>query len=115
MQDPEDGARPRRVVRRLLNRRSGRSRAVDACDHEIGHGNPLLPTCSPDAPPANSRFELVFTAALIYVPVLQDLFGTAALPIDVLAIIAVFPFIVWGTDELRRWAVRRHAAPPPAT
>lgn len=84
------------------------ARTDHASLHEVGlTSNPLLL--------GGIVFELVFTAALIYVPVLQDLFGTAALPIDVLAIIAVFPFIVWGTDELRRWAVRRHAAPPPAT
>ncbi|GGV40772.1 magnesium-transporting ATPase [Actinomadura cremea] len=52
-------------------------------------------------------FELVFAAALIYLPPLQGLFGTAALPVDVLAIIAAFPVIVWGTDELRRWTRRR--------
>ena len=52
-------------------------------------------------------FELCFAAALIYLPPLQDVFGTAALPWDVLAIIATFPVIVWGTDELRRWARRR--------
>ncbi|MEO3798177.1 cation-transporting P-type ATPase [Nonomuraea sp. B10E15] len=57
-------------------------------------------------------FELAFTAALIYVPPLQHMFGTAALPLDVLALIAVFPLVVWGTDELRRWALRRHPAPP---
>ncbi|WP_051301450.1 cation-translocating P-type ATPase [Actinomadura rifamycini] len=53
-------------------------------------------------------FELVFAAALIYLPPLQGLFGTAALPADVLAIIAVFPVIVWGTDELRRKVRRAH-------
>ncbi len=52
-------------------------------------------------------FELAFTAALVYLPPLQHLFGTAALPADVLALIAVFPIIVWGTDELRRWTRRR--------
>ncbi|WP_254716510.1 HAD-IC family P-type ATPase [Actinomadura sp. WMMB 499] len=52
-------------------------------------------------------FELAFAAALIYLPPLQGLFGTAALPADVLAIVAAFPVIVWGTDELRRRARRR--------
>lgn len=56
---------------------------------------------------AGIAFELCFAAALIYLPPLQDVFGTAALPWDVLAIIATFPVIVWGTDELRRWARRR--------
>lgn len=51
-------------------------------------------------------FELAFTAALVYVPFLQDLFGTAALPLDVVALIATFPVLVWGTDELWRWSRR---------
>ncbi|MGT2526396.1 cation transporting ATPase C-terminal domain-containing protein [Streptomyces nojiriensis] len=55
---------------------------------------------------AGIAFELVFTAALVYVPPLQDLFGTAALSLDVVALIATFPVLVWGTDELRRWARR---------
>jgi magnesium-transporting ATPase (P-type) len=52
-------------------------------------------------------FELALTAVLIYVPVFQDLLGTAALPARDLLIVAPFPFIVWGADELRRWLVRR--------
>ncbi|MFD5411980.1 cation-translocating P-type ATPase [Streptomyces nojiriensis] len=55
---------------------------------------------------AGIAFELVFTAALVYVPPLQGVFGTAALPLDVVALIAVFPVLVWGTDELRRRARR---------
>jgi hypothetical protein len=54
-------------------------------------------------------FELVFTAAVIYTPPLQHIFGTAALSASQLAIIAPFPVIVWGVDELARW-VRRHRA-----
>jgi len=52
-------------------------------------------------------FELALTAALIYVPVFQDLIGTAALPAKDLLLVAPFPFIVWGADELRRWYLRR--------
>jgi magnesium-transporting ATPase (P-type) len=52
-------------------------------------------------------FELVFTAAIVYVPVLQDVFGTAALGLDALLFVAPFPLIVWGADELRRWWRRR--------
>jgi magnesium-transporting ATPase (P-type) len=58
-------------------------------------------------------FELVLTAALVYVPPIQHVFGTAALPWDVLALIAVFPVIVWGGDEARRLLLRRRA--PSAT
>jgi calcium-translocating P-type ATPase len=52
-------------------------------------------------------FELVFAAALVYVPPLQDVFGTAPLPAELVAVLATFPFVVWGSDELRRWIVRR--------
>ena len=52
-------------------------------------------------------FELAFAAALIYLPPLQNLFGTAALEPWHLALLAPFPVLVWGSDELRRWAVRR--------
>ncbi|MFC8494086.1 cation-translocating P-type ATPase [Streptomyces sp. NPDC057235] len=53
-------------------------------------------------------FELVFTVALVYAPPLQRLFGTAALPLDAVLLVAVFPLLVWGTDELRRARRRRH-------
>ncbi|MFF8381628.1 cation-translocating P-type ATPase [Streptomyces sp. NPDC015661] len=56
---------------------------------------------------AGIAFELAFTAALVYAPPLQHLFGTAALPLDVVLLVATFPVLVWGTDELRR-ARRRH-------
>ena len=52
-------------------------------------------------------FELVFAAALIYVPFLQDIFGTESLGVDELLLLALFPPLVWGSDELRRWIVRR--------
>jgi calcium-translocating P-type ATPase len=53
-------------------------------------------------------FELAFAAALIYFPPLQDLFGMGPLGPGELAILAVFPVIVWGSDELRRAVVRRN-------
>jgi magnesium-transporting ATPase (P-type) len=53
--------------------------------------------------------ELVFAAALVYVPALQDVFGTAALGPAELALLATFPVIVWGADELRRAHLRRVA------
>jgi magnesium-transporting ATPase (P-type) len=52
-------------------------------------------------------FELVFAAAIVYVPFLQDVFATAALGPTELAILASFPLIVWGADELRRAHLRR--------
>ncbi|MFG2231491.1 cation-translocating P-type ATPase [Streptomyces sp. NPDC048723] len=62
---------------------------------------------------AGIAFELAFTAALVYAPPLQGLFGTAALPLDVVALIATFPVLVWGTDELRRWGRRTHRLTKP--
>jgi hypothetical protein len=38
---------------------------------------------------------------------LQHIFGTAALSLTQLAIIAPFPVIVWGAAELVRWVRRR--------
>ena len=52
-------------------------------------------------------FELALTAAFIYLPPMQDVLGTAALSPGQLLIVAPFPFIVWGADELRRWLLRR--------
>ncbi|WP_327134846.1 cation transporting ATPase C-terminal domain-containing protein [Streptomyces sp. NBC_01343] len=62
---------------------------------------------------AGIAFELAFTAALVYAPPLQGLFGTAALPLDVVALIATLPVLVWGTDELRRWVRRTHPLTKP--
>ncbi|MEV8510483.1 cation-transporting P-type ATPase [Actinoplanes sp. NPDC051475] len=54
-------------------------------------------------------FELLFTAAVIYAPPLQHIFGTASLNTTQLAIIAPFPLIVWGVDEAARWVARRRS------
>ena len=54
-------------------------------------------------------FELALAAAIVYLPPLQSLLGTAALSPGTLAIVLPFPLIVWGADELRRWALRRRA------
>jgi calcium-translocating P-type ATPase len=52
-------------------------------------------------------FEIVFAAAIVYLPPLQDVFHTAALGPAELALLATFPPLVWGSDELRRAAARR--------
>ena len=52
-------------------------------------------------------FELLLTAALIYLPPLQAVLGTASLPLDDIALVLPFPFIVWGADEARKWIQRR--------
>lgn len=50
--------------------------------------------------------EIVFAAALVYAPPLQHVFGTGSLgPVEI-GILATFPLIVWGADELRRWVIR---------
>ena len=45
----------------------------------------------------------------VYTPFLHPLFGTAALSAGQLLLVVPFPFIVWGTDELRRLRQRRRA------
>jgi calcium-translocating P-type ATPase len=55
-------------------------------------------------------FELAFAAAVIYLPPLQSLFGTAALGLDALLIAAPFGLVVWGADELRRHRLRRRVS-----
>ncbi|PYC82632.1 magnesium-transporting ATPase [Streptomyces tateyamensis] len=59
-------------------------------------------------------FSLTFAAALIYLPPLHSVFGTAALTPLQLATVLPFPFVVWGADELRRALLRRHTSPPTA-
>ena len=56
--------------------------------------------------------EIGFAAAVVYLPPLQHVFGTAALGPAELAILLTFPPIVWGSDELRRFLKRRRATPP---
>jgi magnesium-transporting ATPase (P-type) len=52
-------------------------------------------------------FELVFAAAVVTVPALQGIFGTAAPPPHLLLVLLPLPVIVWGVDELWRWRRRR--------
>ena len=54
---------------------------------------------------------LAFAAALVYLPVMHGLFGTASLSPGQLAIVTPFPFIVWGADEIRRALVRWSGRP----
>jgi calcium-translocating P-type ATPase len=55
-------------------------------------------------------FELVFTAALIYLPVANDIMGTAPLPWSTLLLLLPFPLVVWATDELWRSRLRHRDA-----
>ncbi len=52
-------------------------------------------------------FELVFTAALVYLPLANQVMGTAPLPLTTLAMVTPFPLLVWGVDELWRAGRRR--------
>ena len=56
--------------------------------------------------------EIAFAALLIYLPPLQRAFGTAALGPVELAILATFPVVVWGADELRRARLRGQSTRP---
>jgi magnesium-transporting ATPase (P-type) len=44
-------------------------------------------------------FELALSAAIIYLPPLQDLLGTAPLTLTMVAFTVPFPFIVWGRRD----------------
>jgi magnesium-transporting ATPase (P-type) len=57
---------------------------------------------------AGIAVALAFAAALVYLPALHGVFGTEALSPAQLAIVAPFPFIVWGADEIRRLLIRRY-------
>ena len=48
-------------------------------------------------------------ASRIYAPPLQTLFSTSALPVGDVLILACFPFVVWGSDELWRLRTRIYA------
>ena len=52
-------------------------------------------------------FELVLTAAAVYAPPLQHLLGTRPLGLTQLAVLAAFPVVVWGVDEVYRAIGRR--------
>lgn len=58
-------------------------------------------------------YEVVFAAALVTVPPLQVVFGTATPELWQVLMVLPFPVLVWGADELWRWSVRRRAAGPP--
>jgi magnesium-transporting ATPase (P-type) len=53
--------------------------------------------------------EVVFLVGIVFVPPLQQLFGTRPPTPGELAVLCVFPPVVWGADELRR-AYRRRVA-----
>ncbi|GAA1148341.1 cation-transporting P-type ATPase [Nocardioides aquiterrae] len=56
---------------------------------------------------AGIAFELAVTAIAIYLPSAQTVLGTRPLHAAELAVLAGFPFVVWGVDELYRLVLRR--------
>jgi calcium-translocating P-type ATPase len=52
-------------------------------------------------------YEIVFAAAVVIVPPLQGVFGTATPDLWQVLFILPFPILVWGVDELWRWNTRR--------
>jgi magnesium-transporting ATPase (P-type) len=56
---------------------------------------------------AGIAFELAVTAVAIYVPAAQTVLGTRPLHAAELAVLACFPVVVWGVDELYRMVLRR--------
>ena len=54
---------------------------------------------------------IAFALALVYLPPLHGVFGTAALAPHQLLLLLPYPFVIWGADELRK-AVARHRATP---
>jgi calcium-translocating P-type ATPase len=60
---------------------------------------------------AGIGFELLIAGAAIYLPPAQRLLGTRALTGWELALLAAFPVLVWGADELYRWFVRSRPGP----
>ena len=51
-------------------------------------------------------------AFVMYVPLFQRMFGSAAVSVERLLLMLSFPLVVWGADEIRRWLVRRRAGAP---
>jgi magnesium-transporting ATPase (P-type) len=52
-------------------------------------------------------FELLVCAAAVYLPPANALLGTSPLTVSQLAVLSVFPVVVWAVDEVYRWFRRR--------
>ena len=55
-------------------------------------------------------YEIVFAAAVVTLPPLQAVLGTATPDLWQLLMILPFPLVVWGVDEMWRWNTRRRLA-----
>jgi hypothetical protein len=49
----------------------------------------------------------VFILAILYIPLLHNVFTTAPLPLWVWGIILLAPWLILVIEELRKWLVRR--------
>jgi len=58
---------------------------------------------------AGIAFELAVTAAVVYLPPLQRVFETRPLGGRELLVLATFPIVVWGVDEVFRALSRRRS------
>jgi calcium-translocating P-type ATPase len=56
--------------------------------------------------------EILVAALVVYAPPLQSLLATAGPPPKDLLLLLAFPVIVWGSDELRRYLLRRREHTP---
>ncbi|MGA7206213.1 MAG: cation-translocating P-type ATPase C-terminal domain-containing protein [Specibacter sp.] len=56
-------------------------------------------------------FEVAFSAAIVGIAPLQLIFGTAVPAPSQLLMLLPFPFIVWGSDEVFKWFLRRRNRP----
>ena len=56
---------------------------------------------------------ILLAVIFVYTPPFQALLGTAPLPPSTLSLLLLYPLVVWGADELRRYLIRRHARPGP--
>ena len=54
-------------------------------------------------------FAVAFAALIVYAPPIQSIFKTTSLPAHDLLVLAFFPLIVWGSDELWRRRLRRRS------
>ncbi|SDZ17527.1 Cation transporting ATPase, C-terminus [Saccharopolyspora shandongensis] len=62
---------------------------------------------------AGCAFEILFAAAIIYLPPLQAVFGTAPPPGWAYALMLSFPVLVWGADEFYRYRGRTRSTAVP--
>jgi len=51
--------------------------------------------------------EVLFTLAVLYIPLFHGFFSTAPLPLWVWGIILLAPWLIFAIEELRKWRVRR--------